>query len=69
MATEGHKRGRRGDRQQKNKAKIDKELNEIRVEMEKLALKMQHEAKVKWRSEWTLKKKVRWPIQKLLARR
>jgi hypothetical protein len=37
--------------------------------MEKLALKMQHEAKVCWRYEWPLKRKVEWHVQKLLARR
>jgi hypothetical protein len=37
--------------------------------MEKLALNMQHEEKVCWRYEWPLKRKARWPVQKLLARR
>jgi hypothetical protein len=41
MATEGHERGQRGGRQQKRKEEIDKELSEIRAEMERLALKMQ----------------------------
>jgi hypothetical protein len=69
MATEGHKHGRREDCPQKRKVEIDKELSEIRAEMEKLALKMQHEAKVRWRYEWPLKRKSRWHVQKLLARR
>jgi hypothetical protein len=34
---------------------MDKELNEIREEMERLALNMQQEAKVHWRYEWPLK--------------
>jgi hypothetical protein len=41
---------------------IDKELSEIRVEMEKLALKMQHEAKVRCRYEWPLKRKFEWHV-------
>jgi len=48
---------------------IDKELREIREEMESLALKMQREGKVCWRYEWPLKRKTMWPIRKLLARR
>jgi hypothetical protein len=69
MVTEGHKRGRREDCPWKRKAEIDKELSEIRAEMEKLALKMQHEEKVRWRYEWPLKRKSKWHVQKLLARR
>jgi hypothetical protein len=30
---------------------------------------MQQEAKVHWTYEWPLKRKVKWPIQKLLARK
>jgi hypothetical protein len=60
--------GRRGDRQKKSKAEIDKELIEIRERMEQLTLKMQQEAKVHWRYEWPLKRKVKWHVQKLLAR-
>jgi hypothetical protein len=41
MVVEGHERGPREDRQQKSKAEIDKELIEIRAQMEKLAFKMQ----------------------------
>jgi hypothetical protein len=44
MATEGHKCGQGADRKKKSKAKIDKELSEIRAEMERLALKMQQES-------------------------
>jgi hypothetical protein len=36
--------------------------------MENLAFKMQQDAKVHWVYEWPMKKKVKWPIQKLLAR-
>jgi hypothetical protein len=37
--------------------------------MEKLALKMQHEAKVRWRYEWPLKIKSSWNVQNLFSRR
>jgi hypothetical protein len=37
--------------------------------MEKIALNMQHEEKVRWRYEWSLERKSRWLVQKLLSRR
>jgi hypothetical protein len=37
--------------------------------MEQLTLKMQQEAKVRWRYEWPLNRKSKWPVQKLLARK
>jgi hypothetical protein len=58
MATEGHKCGRREDLQQKRKAEMDQELNKIRAEMDRLALKMHQEVKVHWTYEWPLKRKV-----------
>jgi hypothetical protein len=48
MATKGHERGPRGDFQHKIKVETDKELNEIRVQMEKLEFKMQQDAKMHW---------------------
>jgi methyl coenzyme M reductase subunit D len=69
MATEGHRGGQDKDHQQKTKVEIDKELIEIRAKMERLALKMQQDAKVHWTYEWPLKRKVEWPVQKLMARR
>jgi hypothetical protein len=69
MATEYHKHGQREDFPWKKKVEMDKELNEIQAEMEKLALKMQHEENVCWRYEWPLKRKSSWPVQTLLARR
>jgi hypothetical protein len=47
---------------------MDKELSEIRAQMEKLAFKMQQEAKVHWRYEWPLKRTTKWHVQNLLAR-
>jgi hypothetical protein len=54
---------------QKRKVEIDKELSEIRAEMEMLAFKMQQEAKVHWRYEWPLKRTTKWHVQMLLAQR
>jgi hypothetical protein len=62
MATEGHEHGPRGDHQQKNKDETDKEINEIREQMEKLGFKMQQDAKMHWVYEWPMKNKVKWPI-------
>jgi hypothetical protein len=47
---------------------MDLEFNEIRARMEKLAFKMQQDAKAHWVYEWPMKKKVKWPVKKLLAR-
>jgi hypothetical protein len=69
MAIEGHKHGRGEVHSQKRKVEMDKELSEIRAQMEELAFKMQQESKVHWRYEWPLKRTTRWPVQKLLARR
>ena len=64
MVTEGHMGGQSRDHQQKNKVEIDKELTEIREKMERLALKMQQDAKVHWTYEWPLKRKVKWLVHK-----
>jgi hypothetical protein len=69
MATEGDKYGRGADHKKKSKEKICKDLIEIRERMEQLTLKMQHETKVHWRYKWPLNRKVKWPVQKLLARK
>jgi hypothetical protein len=69
MATKGHEHGRRGDHQQKSKEEIDKDLIEIRARMEQMTLKMQQETMVHWRYEWPLNRKVKWHVQKLLARK
>jgi hypothetical protein len=37
--------------------------------MDRLTLKMQQESQVHWRYEWPLKRRVKWHVQKLLARR
>jgi hypothetical protein len=69
MVTGGHKHCRGEDCTQRRKVEMDKELSEIQAEMEKIALKMKKEEKVRWRYRWHLKRTTRWPIQKLLSRR
>jgi hypothetical protein len=68
MATEGHGHGRREGRKKKCNPEMDLEFNQIKAQMEKLAFKMQQDAKVHWVYEWPMKKKVKWPVKKLLAR-
>jgi hypothetical protein len=68
MVIGSYEHGRGEVYSQRRKAEMDKELSEIRAEMEKLAFKMQQEAKVHWRYEWPLKRTTKWPVQKLLAR-
>jgi hypothetical protein len=48
------------------KPDMDKEIEEIRVEMERLTLKIQQEAQVHWKYEWPMKQRVKWSVQKLL---
>jgi hypothetical protein len=69
MAIDGHNHGRGEIHSQQSKVEMDKELNEIRAQMERLAFTMQQESKVHWRCEWPLKKTARWHVQNLLARR
>jgi hypothetical protein len=44
-------------------------LNKIRERMEQLAFNMKQEAKVHWRYKCPLNSKVKWHVQKLLARK
>jgi hypothetical protein len=69
MATEVHECGRREGHKKKRNPEMDLELNEIRERMEQLALMMQQEAKLHWRYECPLNTKVKWLVQKLLARK
>jgi hypothetical protein len=55
MATEGHNHGQGNERKKKRKPKMEKEIEEIRAELDNLTLKMQQEAHVCWRYEWPMK--------------
>jgi hypothetical protein len=49
---------------------MDRELAEIRVDIEKLELWMQQKAKPRWVYEWPMKEpKEKWPFKELMARR
>jgi hypothetical protein len=54
---------------QKIREEMEKELSEIRAQMDKLAFKMQQESKVHWRYECPLNSTAIWLVQKLLAKR
>jgi hypothetical protein len=54
---------------QKKNPEMDLELTEVRERIEHLALRMQQDAKTHWVYEWPLRRKVKWPVQYLLARR
>jgi hypothetical protein len=69
MATEGHGHGGNKNHQQQRKDARDKELTEIRVRMEELAMQMQQDTKSRWVYEWLLRRKVKWPVREFLTRR
>jgi hypothetical protein len=69
MASEGHEHGRREDHKNKYNPEMDSYLNQIRLRMEQLELRMQHEEKVHWRYEYPMNRKAKWHVQKLLARK
>ena len=69
MATKGHGCGHREDRKKKKNLEMDKELAEVRERMEELALRVQQNAKTHWVYEWPLRRKAKWSIKKLLAKR
>jgi hypothetical protein len=49
---------------------MDKELAEIRADIENLELRMQQKAKPRWVYEWPMKEpKEKWPVKELMARR
>jgi hypothetical protein len=69
MAIEGHRQGPRGDHKKIRKEEMDKELKETREELDRLMQKMQQEEQGRWRYEWPMKRKVKWPIQQLIYRK
>jgi hypothetical protein len=69
MVTEDHRHAGKKSKEKKI-AEMDKELYEIRADIEKLELKMQQKAKPRWVYEWPMKEsKAKWPLKKLMARR
>jgi hypothetical protein len=69
MVTEGHRHAGRKSKAEKL-AEMDKELYEIRADIEKLELKMRQDKKPRWVYEWPMKKpKEKWPVKELMVRR
>ena len=49
---------------------MDKELYELKADIEKLELKMRQDKKPRWVYEWPMKKpKEKWPVKELMVRR
>ena len=69
MATEGHGHGHREDRKLQKNPEMDLELTEIRARMEDIALQVQQNAKTHWVYECPLRRKEKWHVQNLLARK
>jgi hypothetical protein len=54
MATKGHRNDGKKIHQQQRKEVMDKELTEIKVRMDELALQMQQDVKERWVYEWPM---------------
>jgi hypothetical protein len=67
MATKYHRHAGRKSKVEKL-AEMDRELTEIRANIEKLELWIQQKAKPRWVYEWPMKKlKEKWPVKKLMV--
>jgi hypothetical protein len=66
--TKGHEHGLRGENKKKNNPDMSLELDVIRTSMEKIAFKIQQNAKAHWVYEWPMQKKLKWLLHKFLAR-
>jgi hypothetical protein len=52
------------------RTEMDKELYDIKREMEELEMKMRQDKKPRWVHEWPMKKpKVKWPVRELMVKR
>jgi hypothetical protein len=69
MATEGHKHAERKSPELMSAAEMDKELADIKREMEELEMKMRQGKKLRWVYEWPMKTpKVKWPVRELMVK-
>jgi hypothetical protein len=51
-------------------AEMDKELADIKREMEELEMRMRQNKKQRWVHEWPMKApKVKWPVRELMVKR
>jgi hypothetical protein len=70
MATEGHRPAEKKSPNMMSAAEMDKEMVDIKREMEELELKMRQNRKLRWVHEWPMKTpKMKWPVKELMARR
>jgi hypothetical protein len=70
MATERHKHAERKKPELMSAAEMDKELADIKREMEELEMKMWQNKKPRWVYEWPMQKpKAKWPVRELMVKR
>ena len=69
MVTEDHRHAGRKSKAEKL-AEMDKEIYEIRADIEKLELWMQQKENMRWVYEWPMKEpKIKWIVKDLMVRR
>ena len=69
MATKGHKHAERKSQKLMSATEMDKELADIKQEMEELEMKMRQNKKQRWVYEWPMQtQKVKWPIRELMVK-
>ena len=67
MVTEGHRHAGKKSKAEKL-AEMDKELYELKSDIEKLELKMWQDKKLRWVYEWPMKEpKVKWLVKELMV--
>jgi hypothetical protein len=67
MVTEDHRHAGRKSKA-KNLVEMDKELYELKADIEKLELKMRQDKRSRWMREWPMKKpKEKWPVKELMV--
>jgi hypothetical protein len=63
MVTEDHRHAGKKSKAEKL-AEIDKELYELKVDIEKLELRMRQDKRLIWMHEWPMRKpKTKWPVK------
>jgi hypothetical protein len=70
MATGGHKHAEGKSPKLMSATEMDKEITDIKREMEELEMKMRQNKKTRWVYEWPMKTpKVKWPVRELMVKR
>jgi hypothetical protein len=69
MATEGHRSVEWKSPKVMSTTEMDKELADIKREMEELEMKMRKGKKPRWVYEWPMRtQKVKWPVRELMVK-